>query len=180
LQINSFCLLLRLDQQYGVNESAVRKEKLIITKIELTGEGLFFRYAYPCTEIKAQRGTIWSHQVEALNALVDSDARPDHRLLLECFPSAVCLFGLFIGDDPIADDLWPVEMVREFWRMHKGRKPQCDVFHGVVESVNDIFVKVMVGDRKIPVFNRYKLQVSKGNIVFLHHNIIAESEKKEQ
>jgi hypothetical protein len=117
------------------------------------------------------------NDVMALNALMDEGKAPSHDLLGRCFPNAVDLFGKFIGANPMSNRLWPIEIVRAFWRMHKGREPRCAVMHGEVETTNMLgnMVKVKLdGGRMIPVANKYKLAILKGDTVYFHKHIIAE------
>jgi hypothetical protein len=117
------------------------------------------------------------NDVMALNALMDEGKAPSHELLGRCFPDAVDLFGKFMGANPMSNRLWPIEIVREFWRMHKGCEPKCAVMHGKVETAMMFghMVKVKLdGGRMITVANKYKLAILKEDIIFFHRHIIAE------
>src|ERR1035437_154849 len=116
--------------------------------------------------------------VLTLNSLVDDSKNPSHELLGRCFPDAVDLFGKFMGANPMSNRLWPIEIVREFWHMHKGREPKCAVMQGKVMTTNMLgnMVKVRLdGDNKmVTVANKYKLAILKGDTVYFHRHIIAE------
>jgi hypothetical protein len=119
------------------------------------------------------------NDVIILNALMDEGRVPSHELLGRAFPNAVESFGLFMGDDPLSDRPWPVEIVRAFWRLHTGREPKCAVMHGKVEPAVMLgnMVKVRLdGDRTVTVANKYKLAILKGDTVYFHRHIIAEVE----
>ena len=118
------------------------------------------------------------NDVMALNAIMDEGKAPSHELLGRCFPNAVDLFGKFMGANPMANMLWPIEIVRAFWRMHKGREPRCAVMQGKVMITHMLgnMVKVRLdGDNKmITVANKYRLAILKGDTVYFHRHIIAE------
>lgn len=145
---------------------------------ENSGERLFFHYAWPCLEMREHLGLVEPVDVLALNSFMDDGKDPSHELLGQGFPNAVGTFGKFIGDDPLSKRPWPVEMVRAYWRMHKGREPRCAVMHGEVMTThmlgNMVKVKLDGGNKMITVANKYKLAILKGDIVYFHRHIIAE------
>jgi hypothetical protein len=148
---------------------------------EISGERLFLRYAYPCVEVRERRKLIKPNDVMVLNVLVDGGEEPDHYLLWRCFPDAARLFGEFMGENTLLDDPWPIEIVKEFWRLHIGREPKCAVMHGKVETANMLgnMVKIKIEglDKIVVAANRYKLPISKDDRVFFHRHIIAEVER---
>jgi hypothetical protein len=148
---------------------------------EISGERLFFLYAWPCLEMREHLGLVEPVDVLALNSFVfvDDGKDPSHELLGRGFPNAVGTFGKFIGDDPLSKHPWPVEMVRAYWRMHKGREPKCAVMYGKVEEAKMLLgnmVKVRLGgsNKMMTVANKYKLAILKKDTVYFHRYIIAE------
>ena len=143
---------------------------------------MFLLYAYPCIAMGGQK---WGRPEKAEKeflALVDTGKDPTHALLKVCFPDAVSSFEDSAGMDHVADeDPWPVELVREFWRAHKGWKdvPTCAVMRGIVESivVGDKFAMVNSGGNTTPAINRYGLAVKQGDTVYLHQHHIIEAEE---
>ncbi len=147
---------------------------------QISGEKLFFRYAYPCGEGRYHRGLISVRELDELHHLVNTDGEPTRDLLQGCFAEAFPAFCAFFGIDPSDDRPWPVEVVRQFWRQHTGRVPSCAVMFGKIEkiipSLSFICLVNFAGKTK-PVFNRYRLPVAVGDTVFFHQHIIAEVEK---
>ena len=147
---------------------------------QISGEKLFFRYAYPCGEIRYQRKLISWKELDQLHYLANTDGEPTHDLLRSCFKDAFPAFCVFSGIDQSDNRPWPVEVVRRFWRQHKGRVPGCAVMSGKIDKIiaSLSFICLVNCDGKtVPVFNRYKLPVTVGDTVFFHQHIIAEVEK---
>lgn len=145
---------------------------------EISGELVFLHYAYFCIEIKMRRGFIGSFEAAELTRLVECMGIPTHRLLWRCFPSAVEKYVDSIGVDPFDLRPWTAESVRAFWRNHKGRVRECDTIRGIVDSVNEISAMIVVGDKRVRVFNKHKFSISPGDTAFCHLFGIAEVSKK--
>lgn len=141
----------------------------------LSGESLFLLYAHPCTARKQRKGLIGQEDAQELGMFVKEGRSPSRELLQRCFPEAYRSFVQFaeIGH-PERD--WPVEVVRNFWRQHKGGCLSCAVMCGKVEMVMDMNVRVRCPDKTVIALNPYGLPVEIGNIVYFHLRVIAEVE----
>jgi hypothetical protein len=148
-----------------------------LNDIEISGERLFLLYAYPCAETRELHAFIRPEDVKELEALVDGGLDPSHELLERCFPNAVWSFGKSAGINPSAENPWPFEKVRGFWRSHRGDAPECAVSSGKVSEVGEISIHVGIGGIETPVFNRYGLKVEIGDTVFIHKHVIVEAER---
>ena len=144
----------------------------------ISGERLFLLYAYPCVDIRVKRGLITLDQAAGLEILVNSGRDPDHRLFGECFPDAIRLFVEAAKINPLGYEPWSVELVRNFWRAHKGRAPRCAVMTGEVKVSNDFVVKIDHEGSIRPAFNRYRLPVKLGDTAFIHQHVLVEVEER--
>lgn len=111
---------------------------------------------------------------DRLKALFFAGKNPEHRLIWECFPTAVTEFGRFSALDPLAPDLWPVKKVRPYWRQHVGFGPGCEVQQGLVIFENGIRVRVDVAGEKVWMLNQFSIPVKPGFTVYCHQRVIAE------
>lgn len=144
-----------------------------MSKTNISGERLFLLYAFPCLEGKLVTHEVKSMYAMELNNVLNSGHEPSHSLLRECFKNAVDSFTISAGITSLSTP-WPVEKVREFWRNHKGKNPQCATMHGVVEETDAYFVKIRYAKRIKCLVNRYNLSIKKGDTVYFHYNFVAE------
>lgn len=142
----------------------------------ISGERLFLRYAYPCAEVKEQRGVMISSMVAELDTLVNEGGEPSHALLCKCFENAVRSYHEFTNTDPASGLAWPISEVRRFWRAHRGVSKQCAVMCGEVEAIEALCVWVKCEGKSVLVINRYKLPVLPNDTVYFHKRVVAEVE----
>ncbi len=135
------------------------------------------RYAYFCLDLRVKRGQIRQFEADELTRCVDQNEEPDTRLLVNCYQAATGRFAQETGFDIRTLSDWPTDLVRPFWRKHKGRVRQCDTVVGKVLSFNEISALIAVGDKKFRAFNRYKLPIATDDLVYCHLFGIAEVEK---
>ncbi|OGZ05509.1 MAG: hypothetical protein A2845_05885 [Candidatus Lloydbacteria bacterium RIFCSPHIGHO2_01_FULL_49_22] len=145
----------------------------------LTGEQLFLRYAYVCTDDRFSRGLIKEEHVATLQKLIEENGDPEQALLMECFADATR--GLFAFAGQQGKSPWTKETITLFWRHHHGHEGDCRVLHGVVLvacSQKKIAVRVYGADAKESsdyfALNHYGLSLSAGDRVTLHRRVIIE------
>lgn len=140
---------------------------------QISAKRLFLYYAYPCVPIREKRGLISPEDVLKLETLIFVGGDPTPEELKRCFPHAVSSFMKFTNIFWLSDP-WPVEKVREFWRVHKGRVKACDVMRGVIDLMADHFLIVNCDGVLVEAENEYEFSLTVGDTVYLHHNIVAE------
>jgi len=151
---------------------AVGKDALtIVSKVVQPGEELFFRFVYGC--IVAKRGPL-NNRISGLDELercFNSGEKIPHTLFEENFPVAVVKLKAFIRD-PLHDEPWPVEMVRSFCRLHKGKLPACDSKMDIAQEVDGLVVKVRRCGRLVALVNHFRIRVGRLDSVHSHKGVI--------
>lgn len=135
---------------------------------------MFFRYAYPCTEIRKRQGLIKAEHVKELHNFVFGGEDPSQSLLRTCFPDAVNSYLLYIGLADLDGKPWQIETVKKHWRQHEGESLWCAVDLGIITMVEGVLVIVNISGMDKLVHNEYRLPVENGTRVYLHLNRIIE------
>ena len=143
---------------------------------------LFFYYAHPCAPTRRSRKLISEVDERIMEGLIQNKIAPSRQLLEQWFPDAVRSLILLYGLDEYLNEPWPVEIVRTFWRAHKGKDPRCATFCGPVVAINGIAVRVKVLQYLLPVstFNYYAFPVALGDTAYFHINRITEVEPQKK
>jgi hypothetical protein len=134
----------------------------------LTGEQLFFRYAWPCADIRLARKEITEKQYRLLKFFRDNPHRqPGRRLLMECFPNAVRSLLETAATMRITDP-WSLEHVAEYWRYHHEGPSPTELFEVELRSVDHILARINIREL-FPLANPWSLEVEPGDRITAHN-----------
>jgi hypothetical protein len=148
----------------------------------VTGEQLFLRYAFPCTDtpfgmIAGRKTRMLSpkHRAEILD-LIKNNGQPRRSLLRFCYPYAFRKLREYAQKNGL--ERWALATVAEFWRHHHGHTGECSVRCAMVLNVSDDNTTACVAyqGEKFPVVNHYHLPLRMGQYVYVHLRMIAEVE----
>lgn len=139
----------------------------------LTAEHLFFRYAWPCADIRLNTRKITEDQYSLLKNFRDNPhQRPSRELLIECFPDA----ARSLAEAPLPlynADPWSLEHVRNYWRYHhKGKSPTAIL---LVDSVGiDRVWAHGKNSQVIVLLNPYSIDVETDDRIVAHQQCAIE------
>lgn len=135
----------------------------------LTGEQLFFRYAWPCAEIRLSRKEITEEQFGLLKFFRDNQHRnPGRKLLIACFPVAVKDLTE-VAHRMFASDPWSLEHVAEYWRHHHVGPSPTEMTTVESQGIDRMWVRTKDW-RLIPVLNPYSIDAEAGNTIVVHNH----------
>jgi len=149
----------------------------------MTGQQLFLRYAFPCTEtpfgiFDGKKARILSpgHRAEILG-LIEHNGQPRTSLLRFCYPYAFRMLREYAQRNGL--ERWALATVTEFWRHHHGHIGECRVRRAVVADAGngDTTSFVSCDGETLPVINYYHLPLCMGQHVYIHLRVIAEIEE---
>jgi hypothetical protein len=138
----------------------------------LSGEHIFFRYAFPCAEDKLRQGKISEPHYLRLKEYAETGERPPRSLLKYCFPHAFQALRDY-AQNSFSQSAWDVDVVTEYWRYGHGKSGECRVREATVRAF--LSEKGVLMDEENGAFlNIYGLSLLKGDPVYLHRRIVIE------
>lgn len=140
---------------------------------KITGERLFYLYAFPCTEGRHEKGKIDAADYEALKCL-KLGGQPERELLVRSYEDAAKAFADYKKKRKLADDDWTLEVVSDFWHHHHGQEGECRVRLAVIRVIHKLMVKVECEGKEIIAVNMYGLQAHIGETYYIHKNMLIE------
>lgn len=156
--------------------------KAILNNHEVSGPLLFFRYAFPCIEIRVRTRRLAEKSAAELLRSGHSNTGPPIGLLERCFPDPCLALKASAGLGASEELIWSVDNVRKFWRSHGAaghdhQKDSCSTMWGIVESINGLGPNIRKPNcQPVLTINQFGLPIAIGDKVFFHHHIIAEVE----
>jgi len=146
------------------------KNKLILLTKSInnkTTEKYFFKYAFPCAQVKIRRGTLTVEEYNNLRKLFLENNPPDKETLEKIFPPAFKRIKKLA--DKMNKEVWDPEVIKEYWTKEHNRlidnkdgmyaeasetlKDLCKIHEAEVieKKANKLLVKY--DDKKRAVFN---------------------------
>jgi len=140
--------------------------------IRLSGEHIFFRYAYPCVEDKMIQGKISETHYLRLKKYAETGERPPRALLKYCFPHA---FGALRDHalNSFSESPWDFDVVADYWRHNHGKIGECRVRKVTVSGIMGEN-GVLLEEEKGAFLDLYGLSLSPGDLVYVHRRVIIE------
>jgi len=158
----------------------------------MTPELYFFRFAWPCTESRYQRGLIKEKQYLALKDCAESTRVPSRELLESVYTDAIGNMEKHFGS---RKSIWSIHNIKDyFYRLHevdlekkyahkaRAAVDHCKVRIGVVEKVNKTtdrdLVSVTIDGNIQGAINTFHIPISDGEKVSVHLGHIVEKLSK--
>jgi len=140
----------------------------------MTGELLFFLYAFPCADIRYTNGHITHEQLVHLQEVKEGYKKPSRKLLKWCFPNAF----RSIREQARHTNMptWSLENVASYWRENHGHKGFCRVLRATVVHVgkNHMIQVKILGEEVVYALNPYLYFLSIGEVYYMHQFCLIE------
>lgn len=141
--------------------------------MELSGELVFLKYAWPCVDDKIAKGIISQVQKRELEICLKENRRPRRRLLKTCFSTAFYKMRDHAQTRRIAT--WDIHNVRDYWMNYHDGINGCAVkILRVVEINNKKIVAYGQQAEKYKIANIYDLHLQEKDCIICHKNCAIE------
>ena len=166
----------------------------------MTPEEYFFRYAFPCTELRYFSGKISKETFEKIKEYARKAQTPPREILMKAYEGAFRRITQRMNVS--GEAIWDIKVFREYFlKVHSQsldegdiddatkrafpEKSQLETFidickvhtaviEGSVQKDGMTLLEVRYGAKRRKVLNYYNLPVSKGDSVTIHYGIAVE------
>lgn len=114
-----------------------RSRSVLIDAAEKVGEveRYFFKYAFPCAQVKARLGSLNQEEYEKLKEIFLENKCPDRETLEKLFPPAFRRLRKLA--EKMNKDVWDFSVISEYWK--KNHNEIIDGGEGMYGTANDEF-----------------------------------------
>lgn len=122
------------------------KSKLIVPKKEKKCvERYFFKYAFPCAQVKLKLGSLTKEKYDELERVFFENGFPDKEILEKTFPPAFRRIGDLAGE--MNCGMWNQEVLEEYWtKNHNVVIDDGDGMYGIASEEFKDLCKVQVAE----------------------------------
>ena len=148
---------------------------------------LFFRYAWPCTEVILQKKKITQERFDQLKKAAEGGRTPAKEILEDTYKTAFTNLKKIAAE--IKKDYWDIEVIRkyfeegghndfissgggEFGHAPESLKDLCRIKEGIVEEIIGGIVRVRHGKKERMCRNIYHLKLRKGDSIVMHYGYV--------
>ena len=156
-----------------------QKKELVLENVE----GYFFRFAFPCAQVKVRKGTLTVEEYNKLKEQFLNNNPPNKEELEKTFPPAFTRIKRLASR--MQKDFWDLEVIKEYWEKEHNilintndgmyseasetLKELCKIHEAEVIEINPNYLKVKYSDKTRNVLNPHLLNINLGDKIRIHY-----------